>query len=75
MNGSKTESSGLSPTDILQDFVRALWADELKRERGSLPASGDAEADLRRMKLSMDLERLSSVRWAAVKDMIRDWLQ
>ena len=75
LGGNKTESSGLSPTDILQDFVRALWADELRRERGSLPASGDAEADLRRMKLSMDLKRLSSVRWSAVKDMIRDWLQ
>ena len=75
LSGSKTESSGLSPTDILQDFVRALWADELKRERGSLPASGDAEADLRRMKLSMDLKRLSSVSWGAVKDMVRDWLQ
>ena len=75
LSGSKTESSGLSPTDILQDFVRSLWADELKRERGSLPASGDAEADLRRMKLSMDLKRLSSVRWAAVKDMVRDWLR
>ena len=75
LSGSKTESSGLSPTDILQDFVRALWAEELKRERGSLPANGDPEADLRRMKLSMDLKRLSSVSWAAVKDMIRDWLQ
>ena len=75
LSGSKTESSGLSPTDILQDFVRSLWADELKRERGSLPASGDAEADLMRMKLSMDLKRLSSVRWAAVKDMVRDWLR
>ena len=75
LSGSKTESSGLSPTDILKDFVRILWADELKRERGSLPASGDAEADLRRMKLSMDLKRLSSVSWGAVKDMVRDWLQ
>ena len=75
LSGSKTASSGLSPTDILQDFVRALWADELKRERGSLPASGDAEADLRRMKLSMDLKRLASVKWGSVKDMVRDWLQ
>ena len=75
LSGGKTESSGLSATDILEDFVRALWADELKRERGSLPASGDAEADLRRMKLSMDLKRISSVRWGAVKDMVRDWLQ
>ena len=75
LSGGKTESSGLSATDILQDFVRSLWADELKRERGSLPAKGDSEADLRRMKLSMDLKRLSSVRWATVKDMIRDWMR
>ena len=75
LSGGKTESSGLSATDILQDFVRSLWADELKRERGSLPANGDSEADLRRMKLSMDLKRLSSVRWDTVKDMIRDWMR
>ena len=75
LGGGKTESSAMSATDILQDFVRSLWADALKRERGNLPASGDAEADLRRMKISMDLKRLSSVRWSAVKDMVRDWLQ
>ena len=75
LNAGKTQSSGLSATDILQDFVRSLWTDALKRERGSLPAAGDAEADMRRMKLSMDLKRLATVRWAAVKDMIRDWMQ
>ena len=74
LGGGKTESSGLSVKDIMQDFIRALWADELKRERGTLPASGDPEADLKRMKLSMDLKRLSSVRWAAVKEMVREWL-
>lgn len=75
LNSAKTQASGLSATAILEDFVRSLWADALRRERGALPAAGDPEADLRRMKLSMDLKRLSSVRWAAVKDMIRDWLQ
>ena len=75
LNAGKTQSSGLSATDILQDFVRSLWADALKRERGSLPAAGDAESDMRRMKLSMDLKRLATVRWPAVKDMIRDWMQ
>ena len=75
LNGGKTESSELASTDILQDFVRSLWADCLKRERGALPASGDPEADLRRMKISMDLKRLSSARWAVVKDMVRDWRQ
>ena len=75
LNSAKTQASGLSATAILEDFVRSLWADALRRERGALPASGDSEADLRRMKLSMDLKRLPSVRWAAVKDMIRDWLR
>ena len=75
LNSAKTQASGLSVTAILEDFVRSLWADALRRERGALPASGDPEADLRRMKLSMDLKRLPSVRWAAVKDMIRDWLR
>ena len=75
LNAGKTQASALKTTDILEDFVRALWADALKRERGGLPAAGDPEADLRRMKISMDLKRLSSVRWAMVKDMIRDWMQ
>lgn len=75
LNGGKTESSELKATDILQDFVRSLWADCLRRERGQLPAIGDPEADLRRMKISMDLKRLASVRWAVVKDLIRDWRQ
>ena len=74
MNVGKTQSSGRSATDILQEFIRALWADALRRERGALPAVGDAETDLRRMKLSMDLRRLGSVKWHSVKEMIRDWL-
>ena len=75
LNGGKSQSSELSATDILQDFVRNLWIDALKRERGNLPATGDPEADLRRVQLSMDLKRLATARWPAVKDMIRDWLR
>ena len=73
LNGGKSQACSLSATDILQDFVRALWVDHLKRVRGALPASGDAEADLRRMKISMDLKRLQSVRWNAVKEMVREF--
>ena len=73
LNGGKSQASGLSATDILEDFVRSLWAERLKRERGALPAAGDAEADLRRMKISMDLKRLQSVRWHSVKEMVREF--
>ena len=71
----KTQASGLSSTDVCQDFVRALWADALRRRRGLLPASGDDEADLQRMKLSADIKRFSSLRWPSVKDLIRDYLE
>ena len=73
LNGGKSQASGLSATDILEDFVRSLWAERLKRERGALPAAGDPEADLRRMKISMDLKRLQSVRWHSVKEIVREF--
>ena len=73
VEAGKTESSALSATDILQDFVRGLWEARLKRVRGDLPAKGDPEADLLRMRISMDLKRLRQSRWAVVKDMIRDF--
>ena len=75
LNGGLSQASGMSPTDILQDFVRTLWCERLKRDRGALPASGDVEADMKRMKLSMDLKRLQSVQWHSVKEMIRELSQ
>ena len=61
------------PVEIVEDFVRALWKERLKRKRGDLPFSGDEAADLERMKISMDLKRLNSVKWATVKDIVRQW--
>ena len=71
----KTQSSTLSATDIMQDFVRSFWEAHLKQVRGTLPAVGDDEANKERMKITMDLKRLRQARWAVVKDMIRDFRQ
>ncbi len=71
----KTQSSTLSATDIMQDFVRSFWEARLKAMRGMLPAVGDSEANKERMKITMDLKRLRQARWAVVKDMIRDFRQ
>ena len=68
-----TEASALSATDILEDFVRSLWIERLKRDRGGLPATGGAEADERRMKISMDIKRFRQSRWRVVKEMIEDF--
>ena len=59
----------------MQDFVRSFWEAHLKQVRGTLPAVGDDEANKERMKITMDLKRLKQVRWAVVKDMIRDFRQ
>ena len=69
----RSQASALSVTDILEDFVRSLWAEALKRRRGALPASGDAAADEERLRISLDLKRLSSVKWHAVKDLVRSY--
>ena len=67
----KTQASQLSATDILQDFVRSIWSEHLARVRGALPASGDEAAEIARMQITLDLKHVRSVRWPAVKDIIR----
>lgn len=74
LNGGRSQASGLSETDILEDFVRSLWVDCLTRIRGGLPASGDVEAELLRIRLSADIKKLMSVKWHTVKDLIRGFL-
>ena len=71
---SRSQASELSTTDILHDFVRALWAEALKRRRGALPASGDDAAAEERLRLTADVKRLSSARWNTVKDIVRQYL-
>ena len=70
-----SESCGMPATDILQDFVRAVWIEALKRMRGALPASGDAEADVRRMRISTDLKRLARARWHDVKEIVTEYMK
>lgn len=74
LNSDKTMASGLSAMDVLEDFIRMLWVETLKRVRGELPASGDADAAMKRMQISIDLKRLESVKWHTVKEMVRKWI-
>ena len=71
---AKTMECGLEPVDVLEDFVRALWSERLRRIRGGLPISGDGDADAVRMKITLDLKRLNSVKWNTVKELVRDWM-
>jgi len=71
----KSESSELAATDILQDFVRAIWIEALKRMRGELPASGDVEADMKRLRITTDLKRLARARWHDVKEIVTEYMK
>ena len=75
LNSGKSQASTLKPTEIIQEFVRALWCDRLRRVRGELPADGGPDVEARRMRISMDLKRFLQVRWATVKEMIRDLMR
>ena len=61
-------------SDVLQDFIRDLWADYFQRVRGNLPAMGDAEADLKRLELTTLIKRLKLIKWHDVKDIIHQQL-
>lgn len=71
---AKTMECGLEPVDVLEDFVRTLWSERLRRIRGGLPISGDGDSDALRMKITLDLKRLNSVKWNTVKELVRDWI-
>lgn len=70
---TKDQASGRNPSDVLQDYVRALWSDLLGRRRGALPADGGPEADDERVKITMNQKRLNMVKWHTVKELIREW--
>ena len=73
LDAGKSQASALAATDILQEFVRTLWAVALRRRRGALPAVGDAAVERTRLALSMDLKHLASARWPDVKKMVRNY--
>ena len=75
LSAGRTDASTLTPVDIMQDYVRALWCDCLKRRRGALPAAGGPETDMERMKISADLKRLNMVKWHTVKEMVRQLIK
>ena len=69
----RAQASTQKPTDTMQDFVRGIWSDFVRRRRGALPANGGEESDAQRLRLSMVLKCLQQSKWSSVKDIIRDF--
>ena len=70
LNAGRVEASSLEAKDILKDFVRLLWVDHLKRTRDALPFAGDADDDIKRMTLSMNIKRLMHLDWEGTRDLV-----
>ena len=72
LSQGKTQESSLSADEIAGDFVRTLWRARLGRLRGDLSADGGD--DMKRMKLTMDMKRLATIRWELVKDLVSEYI-
>jgi DNA primase len=69
--GGRSLGSGESVAHNLENFIRDLWIDHLRRLRGELPVS-DQSSEARRFEISYNMRRFKDVRWNAVKTMIRE---
>ena len=63
MSNDRSGLSELSPERILQDFMRQLWMEAVRRRQGALPAESSPENDLRRLNYSTCIRRLQRDPW------------
>ena len=63
----KSVSSELSPEKILQDFLRRLWMEAVRRRQGELPAASTPENDAARLRYSTLIRQLQRGAWTRVR--------
>ena len=59
----KSAASELSPEKILQDFLRKLWMEAVRRRQGELPAESTPENDMARLRYSTLIRKLQRSAW------------
>ena len=74
LSRERASLSELEPVRILEDFLRRLWVDAIRRCLGELPARGDAELERRRLSLSMRMKRIKSAPWTVAHTFMTDAL-
>ena len=63
MTNDRSGLSELSPERILQDFLRQLWMEAVRRRQGTLPSESTPENDLKRLNCSTCIRRLQRDPW------------
>ena len=74
LSRERASLSELEPARILEDFLRRLWGDAIRRCLGALPARGDAELERRRLSLLMRMKRIKSAPWTVAHTFMTDAL-
>ena len=75
LGAGKTEASALTSIEILRDFACKFWIERLKRERNSVSLNADVDSEIKRMRLSMDIKRLTSGDWNVVAELIKNLMK
>jgi len=63
LSNDRSGMSELSSERILQDFLRKLWMEAVRRRQGSLPADSSPETDILRLNYSTCIRRLQRDPW------------
>ena len=74
LSRERASLSELEPVRILEDFLRRLWVDAIRRCLGELPARGDAELERRRLSLSMRMRKLKNAPWQVARTLMVAWM-
>ena len=69
--GGRSLGSGETVAHNLENFIRDLWIDSLRRRRGELPVS-DQSVEARRFEISYNMRRLKDLKWKGVKTLIAE---
>ena len=73
LSRERASLSELEPARILEDFLRRLWGDAIRRRLGELPARGDAELERTRLELSVRQRKLKNAPWPVARTLMVAW--
>ena len=62
--------SELAPRQILEDFLRRLWSDAVRRRLGALPVQGDETLERHRLELSVRMRKFKSAPWKVARSLM-----
>ena len=73
LSRERASLSELEPARILEDFLRRLWGDAIRRRLGELPARGDAELERTRLEFSVRMRKLKNAPWQVARTLMVAW--